>query len=83
MGTGVSNCFRFECRVAVFGGRENYFILAPPPAFLISGSPEGERAGGMDGRAVIFLPRAPRPENLIRKTTDPPRIVNRRLISTI
>jgi len=61
---------------------KNYFILAPPPAFLISGSPEGERAGGMDGRAVIFLPRAPRPENLVRKTTDPPRIVNRRLIST-
>jgi hypothetical protein len=63
-------------------GVKNYFILAPPTAFLFSGSPEGERTGGMDGRAVIFLPRAPRPENLARQTTDPPRIVNRGLIST-
>jgi hypothetical protein len=56
------------------------FILAPPNAFLFSGSPEGERTGGMAGRATILLPRAPRPENLIRQTADPPRIVNRGLI---
>jgi len=61
---------------------KNYFILAPPTAFLISGSPVSERTGEMDGRAVIFLPRAPRPENMARQPSDPPRIVSQGLIST-